>query len=121
MYCFSPLAFSRPADCVSFDNNRIRCLAKKRCNWTYTDARGGGLCTYKDIPENAEEREYYKDVEAKKLKCLALQKKYKEAQSELLRAKIYGNTLVSTQKEKESKQLADEMNALGGCDVPSTK
>lgn len=114
---YSSLVFARELQCTKFDNNKIRCLAKKGCRWI--DAPGAnvdlGICTYKDIPENQQEIQKYKTELEGKEACLKALTQYKNEREMMVRAEINNDaTSVAYQQERMNKQL-DIIKNIEGC------
>jgi hypothetical protein len=111
------LTWAKEINCTNFDNNKVRCLAKKRCRWI--DAPGAnvdkGLCTYKDIPENQAEMLKYKQVLIDKEKCMKALIQYDTDREMKVRAEVTNDTTSAQyQQERMNKQLAI-ITSIDGC------
>jgi hypothetical protein len=109
--------WSKEINCTNFDNNKVRCLAKKRCRWI--DAPGAnvekGLCSYKDIAENQEEIQKYKQVLLDKEACMKALVQYDNDREMKVRAEVINDaTSVQYQQERMDKQLKI-IGSIDGC------
>lgn len=117
---FTNLGWAKEINCTNFDNNKVRCLAKKRCRWV--DAPGAnvekGLCSYKDIPENQAEMLKYKQVLLDKENCMKALIQYDKDREMKVRAEVTNdNTSAQYQQERMNKQLAIITSIEGCADV----
>lgn len=108
---------AREAQCPKYENNKIRCLSKKQCEWR--DAPGEdvtrGLCLYKDIAENQIEMEKYKSILEFKENCLNLLTKYSDSYDLHLRSQLNNDTSAAAELAKSLEQYEDSILKLKGC------
>jgi hypothetical protein len=117
LFLLSLDVLARPAACPEYNDNKVRCLAKKRCRWL--DAPGeninAGLCLFKKTPENAKEIAQYdkvtKDLEA----CYLLLTEYQQTRELQIRAEISNDESGSGQLKEKLVQLKEEIIKVDGC------
>jgi hypothetical protein len=112
---------AKAANCGLLDDNRIRCLSKKRCNWSQGEGKTKGFCTYKNIGINSEELSYYKEGENNKLECHQERKNYKALLDDLIRAKIYNDSNMYKSLEEKIQLKAKDILKIPECTVLEDK
>lgn len=109
----------RGANCIKFDHQRVRCLAKQRCTWTYTDKdEGKGLCSYQDIKINKPEIVYYKDEIEVRTKCLTMRKEYSAVLNQLIRATVNNDSLKIQEVKVEINLKLKGFEEFKECPIP---
>lgn len=108
------------ANCVEYDNNRVRCLAKKRCKWKPGVGAGKGFCLYQDLLINQDELMLYQEEQKLKIKCADEQNNYKALEQSLERATIYQDTLAIKSLNQKINQQKLEVLKITGCLLPKS-
>jgi hypothetical protein len=106
------------ANCVDYDNKRVRCLAKKRCKWKQGIGKGKGFCIYREIGLNAAEIQVHQQGQKVKMKCYDERQNYIALKKSLERATIYQDILAAKNLKEEIRLKEMDIKKVLGCKLP---
>lgn len=120
LFIFSFFSFAqiKRANCVDYDNNRVRCLAKKRCKWKQGIGKGKGFCIYRDIGLNEAEIQAHQQGQKLKMKCHDERQNYIALKKSLERATIYQDTLAAKNLKEEIRLKEMDIKKVADCKLP---
>lgn len=108
----------KKANCVNYDNNRVRCLAKKRCKWKQGIGKGKGFCIYRKIGLNEFEIQVHQKSQKLKMKCHDERQNYLALKKSLERATIYQDNFAAKSLQEQIRLKEMDIKKVSGCKLP---